>query len=418
MTDITELFSFLMPDKAAEEAIAASDPFLPLKAAPDLISQLVLKESGNQDYSTTDKVIAGLLSGLGSGYLGQLSSDYQTKKLADYTSLLPQMASGTVTGKPEGMSQDVFNIAQKKANQYDIFQKLQSDENARAVESQKTLEAQKSNIGFAEKLREKAVLAPTGPERRRAWEAYLQFTGQSAAGAGVDDSIGANVDEEVPSSLTSIVGEEGAKKYNSVLNELGPKEASIVLKDLLKEQSKAKSADGAPKMGVEATDKFVKANALTNEMLTMADKLDSGKQGWLGFQMMQQFSALDKEGIAVQLDNLVDYITRSRTGAALNKEEQVIYRRMLAGDKTASPKVAAVILRKLAAGNARLLGGELDTRSALSTDYTKLRQSLKDIDTQYGNGIDERRAFAAAAKAKGLTLEEANAEWSRIHGGK
>jgi hypothetical protein len=136
MADITELFSFLMPDKAAEEAIAANDPWTPLQAAPDLMSQLLMKESQDPSRSTTELMLGGLLSGLGSGYLGKLSSNYQTEKLADYTALLPGMADGTVTGRPENMSQDVFNIATKKANQHDIFQRMQDKEDETNIAKQ------------------------------------------------------------------------------------------------------------------------------------------------------------------------------------------------------------------------------------------------------------------------------------------
>ena len=385
MTDITELFSFLMPDKAAEEAIAANDPWTPLQAAPDLMSQMLLKESQDPSRSKTDLILGGLLSGLGSGFLGRLSSNYQTEKLADYTSLLPGMADGTVTGKPENMSQDVFNIAQKKANQYDIFQKLQSEEENRQLEALKNSNIAKDDSDFLAKLKEKAILGTTKRERDRALNAYLQLSGQGATGS-VDSSIAAGGGSE-DGSLVSVIGEEAAGSYNKILDEYGPREASVFLNNTLKAQNKKKlRADGAPPMGIEATDKFTKANALTPELLAMADKLDSGKQGWLGYQAMQMFSGLDKEGTAVEMKNLVDYLTRARTGAALNENEEKTYDKMIAGDATASPRTAAIVLRKLAASNARLLLGELNTREALAKDYAGLKAGLEDVNNKYGTG--------------------------------
>lgn len=119
MADLTDLLPFLLRDQSADTAIAASDPYAQVKQAPDLISQVLLQSAANPDYSLSDKITAGLLTGLGSGLLGGLSNDYQSRAKNAYTDIL--LHGGD---KPDVLSQDVFDIANQQREKADIFSKL------------------------------------------------------------------------------------------------------------------------------------------------------------------------------------------------------------------------------------------------------------------------------------------------------
>lgn len=119
--DLAALLAFGAPQK---EAIAASDPYLKAKVAPDLVGDVLLKNAANPDWSTKDKIVAGLLAGLGSGVLGGLSTDYQGRAGSAYRDVV----AGNVTERPSVLDADIFNAAR---NQRDIFLKAQELELAK-----------------------------------------------------------------------------------------------------------------------------------------------------------------------------------------------------------------------------------------------------------------------------------------------
>lgn len=117
----------LLSGQGGNEAIAASDPYLEFKQAPDAISELIIKESANPAYSTRDKIIAGLVSGLVSGGFEGLSNDYQSRAQSAYGDSLIDMVGGRKPERPSVLTPSIFSQASQQA---DIFKNNISLHNA------------------------------------------------------------------------------------------------------------------------------------------------------------------------------------------------------------------------------------------------------------------------------------------------
>lgn len=129
MAGLEELAQLLAIGQSQKEAIAASDPYLKVKQAPDLVSQLLIQNAANPEYSTKDKIISGLLSGLASGALGSLSEDYTQRASNAYTDvILNTLKTGKSAERPSVLSPSVFSDATQQANKFGIFRALQADD--------------------------------------------------------------------------------------------------------------------------------------------------------------------------------------------------------------------------------------------------------------------------------------------------
>lgn len=331
MADITELFAFLMPDKAAEEAIAANDPWTPLQAAPDLVSQMLMKESQDPSRSTTELMLGGLLSGLGSGYLGRLSSNYQTEKLADYTDLLPQLAAGTVTGRPEGMSQDVFNIATKKANQYDIFKKLQEDESARTLESLAAADVAKSQNDLVSDLRKQALLGKTAIERKRALDALAQMSGREIS-SSEDTSIAA----------TAGLSEKDNAEYEQIYDQFGEAAATKFINDKISRGSE----DWYQKLSADTRAKLDQNKATSEGLAYVADEFGKLKSNWAKFQINKRISGKpENNAMSLLMGMLGNIVKLSGDVGNFSEQEQARQLQATAGNWTSNSDEVADRIR-------------------------------------------------------------------------
>lgn len=124
MSGLEDLAALLAIGQTQKQAIAASDPYLQMKSAPDAISQLVLQASANPEYSTKDKILAGLLSGAASGILGDFSEDYQARAADEYSKVLRAVGMGENVERPDVLSPSVFNLAKNQADIFKVGAKL------------------------------------------------------------------------------------------------------------------------------------------------------------------------------------------------------------------------------------------------------------------------------------------------------
>ena len=131
--DLAALLAF--GDKQKAE-IAASDPYLKAKIAPDLVGEVLLKNAANPDWSMKDKIVAGLLSGLGSGVLGGLSTDYQGRAADAYRSVL----SGDITQKPSVLDADIFNAAKSQRDVFGLAAGLELAKESRALQAKEAFD--------------------------------------------------------------------------------------------------------------------------------------------------------------------------------------------------------------------------------------------------------------------------------------
>lgn len=123
-------------------------------------------------------------------------------------------------------------------------------------------------------------------------------------------------------------------------------------------------------LGQAAQDELRKSYSVIQEADALAGLLDSSKAGWLDYQIMKKFGAADKDGIALQVKNLADRLSRARTGAALNASEERLYTRLVGGDISVDPKQAAQLLRKLSEAESRIMNASLDFAEQLKSGGT------------------------------------------------
>lgn len=139
------------------------------------------------------------------------------------------------------------------------------------------------------------------------------------------------------------------------------------------------------KLGAEEQKDLGKSYGVIQEATTVADMLDQSKNGWLDYRLLRNFGAADKDGLGVAIANLADRLTRARTGAALNKNEQKLYEAMVGGDLTVDPKQAANLLRKLADSEQRNLTSRIDFAETLGEGGPEaIRTRLADLAASRG----------------------------------
>lgn len=160
MSDLTDLAALLVGGGGADKAIAAEDPYLEFQGIPDQIGQLILganqrdEKTGKPVFSTTDRIIGALLSGIVSGGAHSLSEDYQSRAQDAYQKTLLTALSGQEPTKPEVLPEAIFRDAKKQANVFKVVSGLQDKEAAR-----------KYNLERAGKVQDAYLQAGMVPDR-------------------------------------------------------------------------------------------------------------------------------------------------------------------------------------------------------------------------------------------------------------
>lgn len=106
--------ALIAQNQAAQQLIAADDPYLKFKQAPDLIGGLTLQAAGSGKYKMKDLIAAALASGLTSGIAEGFSDDYQGRALDAAGNVL----TGRITERPDVLSPGLFK---KLDNQRSLF---------------------------------------------------------------------------------------------------------------------------------------------------------------------------------------------------------------------------------------------------------------------------------------------------------
>lgn len=157
MADLSDLISYLLMGAEQKKAIAAEDPYLGFQqGVAEPLSNMVLGAAQNQQYSTGEKVKAGLLTGLMSGLFGGLSSNYQQRASDAYRNALFSSLKGEDIERPGVLSPNLFNAAQTEAKTFKAKQELE-----------KALAAEDAKAKTEAAIKEKFVLADTDRQAQR-----------------------------------------------------------------------------------------------------------------------------------------------------------------------------------------------------------------------------------------------------------
>lgn len=106
--------ALIAANSGAQQLIAADDPYLKFKQAPDLVTGLTLKAAGTGKYKMKELIAAALASGLTSGFAEGLSDDYQGRAMDAAGDVL----SGKATERPDVLSRGLFK---RLSNQKELF---------------------------------------------------------------------------------------------------------------------------------------------------------------------------------------------------------------------------------------------------------------------------------------------------------
>jgi hypothetical protein len=142
-----------------------------------------------------------------------------------------------------------------------------------------------------------------------------------------------------------------------------------------------------------------KSNAFIQSSLGLADQLSNYKS-WAEYNATKAGTVFDEGAIQSLLLNNNDNLIRMRTGAAMNNQEDVIYKRMLQGDISAGPQAIANILRKLSIAEA--------TNNQSKIEVAKRASDPEALNALFGDAIT-RANTVPGMKTKAQLLAEARA---------
>lgn len=100
---------------------------------------------------------------------------------------------------------------------------------------------------------------------------------------------------------------------------------------------------------------------------------------WMTYKATMAASGLDPNALFARILNNKDKLARARTGAVINKDEEVVFQRMLLGDFSAGPQAVANILRKISEAEARGAENKIDVYRSIN-DPQKLQGLFSDVE--------------------------------------
>jgi soluble lytic murein transglycosylase-like protein len=217
MADLTELAKlFLGANSQARAAVAADDPYIGFKAAPDLAQALTMRAAQTGDYSNRDLLVAGLLSGLGSGVVEGLSEDYQNRAADAYRKAMIGSAMGQEVDQPDVLSDKLFKSAKDQGEQLQLQQLFSQAESAQKMKDLESIE----NLKAENAMRQKVVeLAATNP---RAAQRLINMLGEGGTGLKAAPATAPSASPgaaEIPVPEKPEISE--ADEYNRLLDETG-----------------------------------------------------------------------------------------------------------------------------------------------------------------------------------------------------
>jgi len=137
----------------AEKDAIATSPFAPISGAADLVGKTLIQASPN--YDLKDNLLAGLITGLVGGGSDYLSQQYANKQTGLLNDLVQGQAAnpGSIFEKPEGLDSSLFNKAEAVQSIFDIENRQDIAQQARASSAALTNEILKSGLDNPEKTR-------------------------------------------------------------------------------------------------------------------------------------------------------------------------------------------------------------------------------------------------------------------------
>lgn len=149
---IEDFVQSLLLGQAAKQEIAAADPYA--RGSNFFNNQLggaVQQAAQNPTYSTKDKLIAGLVTGLIGGGFDGLSADYQGRAKSAYDQVLTDSMAGTPTvERPGVLDKSIFATAQNQGSVFRTMQALKQGDAERQllgeIEKQRILKTDPSII--------------------------------------------------------------------------------------------------------------------------------------------------------------------------------------------------------------------------------------------------------------------------------
>lgn len=112
--------AIIASNSGAGQLIAAEDPYLKFKQAPDAITGLALQAAATGKHKVKDLLPYALVSGLASGGLEAASQNYQGRAKDAYQNVLLSGLGGQTVERPEVLSPGLFNSASEQAQLFRI----------------------------------------------------------------------------------------------------------------------------------------------------------------------------------------------------------------------------------------------------------------------------------------------------------
>ena len=126
--------------------------------------------------------------------------------------------------------------------------------------------------------------------------------------------------------------------------------------DLEKDKAKAKAegekagkgASSAENIPAAVRASLAEQKAIVDEATELGATLVASGKSWGDLQSAAMFSGLDEDGISARISDLADRVMRSRSGATAPPAEAAVLRKIVAGDKSVTPKQAGELILKFA----------------------------------------------------------------------
>ena len=207
MTDINQLLAALA---SGNQTIQAQNPYTGLQNTAGQIGQLTT-QSANKD-NWKQAILASAISGLFGGAMGQLGSNYQANQSNQYQDLMGSLLSGQDVGKPEGISDALFNQAQAASKTYQLQEKI-SEQNEmdklKLLMQGKAVETAMSNPKIANQVVAKLFGVETNPAKPIVAEGN---TAERGSEGGLLDQMNAEyqklVDDGVPTTQAATMARD------------------------------------------------------------------------------------------------------------------------------------------------------------------------------------------------------------------
>lgn len=146
MASLEDLAALLVGQATAPD-FSVGDRWSPVASGVNTVGSAAIMD---KNLSKTDRILGAIASGLISGAAQQKSADYRNRAKSDYLSVIANRLEGGPELNPEGLDPTLLRVADDNANLFKVQQKLQIDNEQRAIEND--LWKQKQGVGIAREM--------------------------------------------------------------------------------------------------------------------------------------------------------------------------------------------------------------------------------------------------------------------------